>query len=127
MGISFPEIILGFLQALSFGEKPSAIEPDFDGTAERLAGHRTLRVETALAWSPAEISALRVVLKSWLIVVQLSDEGGDPLPIPQSWLNGSSSTRLNEEIVAEIRHRYDALVSISQQQMKAMTDRLPLN
>lgn len=114
MGTGLDEIIFGFLQAAFTGSSDFDAEPDFDALRERLSEFGTLRVQSVLQWPKSERSALGALLRSWLIVIGLSEIDGQPYEVPGSWLQGTSSTRLNEKIVAEILHRFDALVSLHQ-------------
>lgn len=121
--MTFEKIIFGFLQAAHFGQGKPDVPPDFDAAIEMLAGHKTLQVQTFLSWPIDAQVGLTEMLTSWLIVFELAELRDDPMPIPSSWLAGSSSTRLNEKIVAEILHRSDALRSLHQRRPLAGPDR----
>lgn len=123
MSEEFQKVISGFLQAVFHGDGKSTSGPDFAAACDLLGRHRTLQARSVLSWPSGPKEALRAMLTEWVIVICLAEERGDPLPIPQSWLQGSSSTRLNEQIVAEILHRSDALISQYRRRTKAERDR----
>jgi len=116
-------ILYGFLQALRFGETRNDSEPDFPAALEAMRAHKTLRVETALTWTPAARSALAELLTQWLIVERLMMEAGTPLPYPATFCVGSSSTRLGEPFLVYIAERSNDLQSLARRSAQVKRER----
>ncbi|WP_158971982.1 hypothetical protein [Chachezhania sediminis] len=102
-------IVFGFLQAAFWGERSPGVEPDFEAASVQLSANRTLRVETLAQWPDGAREGLRVLLTQWVIVLRIAAEDGNPLPSPSWLLDGSSSTRLGEPVLALFLERLGAL------------------
>ena len=123
MGEDLEAILFGFAQAMFSGEPVSSTTPDFEAALAKLSENRTLKAQSAMTWPIPAKTALRELLICWIFVIRQSIERGDPSPVPQDWISGSSSTRLNEKLVAEILNGSDALISLSQRRRQALEDR----
>jgi hypothetical protein len=117
------KVLFGFAQAIGFGEAPTADQPDFAAAITRISQHGTLKAESVLAWPASDRLAVRELVKAWLVTLEVAHITGNPVNFPPSFLDGCSSTRLGEKVVAEILTRNAQLQEIARGRTQSHPDR----